>query len=135
MILVDTTVLVDLLKGRENEKTKLLEGAISNNIPFGIASYTYQEVLQGARDETEYLKLREYLSTQRIYFLPETVETYERAAEMFFMLRRQGVTIRSTIDILIAQTAIENDLYLLHNDRDFDLISQKGTGLKQFDHF
>ena len=130
MILVVTSVLIDFLKGVRNHRTKLFEAVLKQNLPFGIASYTYQEVLQGARDRQEYDRLREYLSTQKIYFLPETIEAYEKAARLFFNLRRQGLTIRSTIDVLIARIAIEHDLFLLHNDRDFDAISEKNADLK-----
>jgi len=51
---------------------------------------------------------------------------------MFFNLRRQGITVRSTIDILIALTAIKNNLLLLHNDRDFDVLASKLEVLKIF---
>jgi predicted nucleic acid-binding protein len=110
--------------------TKLFEEVLKQNLPFGIASYTYQEVLQGARDRQEYDRLKEYLSTQHIYFLPETVEAYENAARLFFNLKRQGITPGSAIDILIARIAIEHNLLLLHNDKDFDAISEKITDLK-----
>jgi len=49
--------------------------------------------------------------------------TYVRAAHIFRSLRRKGVTIRKTVDCMIASVAIEHDLFLLHNDRDFDLIA------------
>jgi len=130
LILVDTSVLIDFFKGTKNYVTKLFEEVLKQNLPFGIASYTYQEVLQGTRDRREYDKLKEYISTQHIYFLPETIEAYENAARLFFNLRRQGITPRSAIDILIARIAIEHNLLLLHNDKDFDVISQKITDLK-----
>jgi len=130
LILVDTSVIIDFLKGHHNAKTELFESVLKQKAPYGLASYTYQEVLQGARDEREYKRLKDYLSTQRICFLPETIELYEKAALLFFNLRRQGFTPRSTIDILIALTAMENDLFLLHNDRDFDMIASKTADLK-----
>ena len=130
MILVDTSVLIDFLKGTENKKADLFEMILKQNLPYGIASYSFQEVLQGARDEQEYAKLNSYLSSLRIYFLKEAIETYEKAAFLFFSLRRQGITPRSGVDILIALTAMEHDLFLLHNDRDFDAISEKITNLK-----
>ncbi|MDR3278317.1 MAG: PIN domain nuclease [Oscillospiraceae bacterium] len=123
MILVDTSVLIGFLKGQSDPKTELLGEALSRDIPYGISAYTYQEVLQGARDEKEFAQLRDYLSTQTVYFLPETLPTFEKAARLFYGLRRKGVTPRGTIDILIALTAIENKLFLLHNDRDFDAIA------------
>jgi len=133
--LVDTTVIVDLLKGIENEKVKLFEEILSQNAPYGISSHTYQEVLQGARNDHEYSKLKKYLSSQKVYFLTEEVETYEKAAHIFYQLRRQGITIRSAIDILIALTAIEYNLYLLHNDRDFEIMTGKVPGLKILNSF
>ena len=135
MILVDTTVVIDLLKGIENKKIKLFEEVLSRNVPYGISSYTFQEVLQGVKDEGEYGTVRKYLLSQKIYFLPENIETYEKAALMFFRLRRQGITIRSTIDILIALTAIEHNLLLLHNDRDFDYMAASLPELKVFNLF
>jgi predicted nucleic acid-binding protein len=123
MILVDTSVLIDYLKGRSNTKTALFENILSRDIPYGISAYTYQEVLQGARDNKEFSRLRDYLSTQTIYFVSEGLPAFDKAARLFFDLRRKGVTPRGTIDILIALTAIENGLFLLHNDRDFDAIA------------
>ncbi|MDD4588473.1 MAG: PIN domain-containing protein, partial [Heliobacteriaceae bacterium] len=116
MILVDTSVLIGFLKGQTDEKTQLFDVILSRNITFGFSAYTFQEVLQGARNEKEYEQLWDYLSTQIIYFLPAKTATYEKAARLYFDLRRNGITPRSTIDILIALTAIENKLMLLHND-------------------
>lgn len=130
MILVDTSVLIDFFKGKVNYKTELFEEVLEQDIPFGISPYTFQEIIQGSRDEPEFNKLKSYLSTQMFYFLPQSIDTYEKAARLFFELRRNGKTIRSTIDILIALTAIENNLILLHNDRDFDVISDLFDSLK-----
>lgn len=125
MILVDTSVLIDFLKGQSNDKIQLFSEILSRNIDFGFSCYTFQEVLQGARNEKEYEQLHDYLSTQIIYFLPVETATYEKAARLYFDLRRKGITPRSTIDVLIALTAIENNLLLLHNDRDFDLMAEQ----------
>jgi predicted nucleic acid-binding protein len=128
MILVDTSVLIDFLNGTDHEKTRLFDRVINSGIRFGISAYTYQEVLQGARNETEYSQLQDYLSTQKIYFLPENIHTYTSAAKIFFELRRRGITIRSSIDVLIALTAIQHNLFLLHNDKDFAMMA---TGLEK----
>jgi predicted nucleic acid-binding protein len=79
--------------------------------------------LQGARNEEEFQTLKEYLSTQHIYYLEQEPATYEKAAKLYFNMRRKGVTPRSTLDMLIALTAMENDLALLHNDSDFNAIA------------
>ncbi|MBS3897676.1 MAG: PIN domain nuclease [Dethiobacter sp.] len=123
MILVDTSVLIGFLKGQDNDRTELFKEILSRDIPFGISSYTYQEVLQGTRNEEEFQTLKDYLSTQHIYFLEQGAATYERAAKLYFNMRRKGITPRSTLDILIALTAIDNDLALLHNDSDFNAMA------------
>jgi predicted nucleic acid-binding protein len=135
MILIDTSLVIDFLKGKRNPKVLLFEAILKQSIPYGIASYTYQEVLQGAKDLYEFDKLEAYLSTQRIYFLPEELDMYKKAAGMFYTLRRRGITVRSTIDVLIAMIAIYNDLFLLHNDRDFDVIASSIPQLKILNFF
>ena len=124
MILVDTSVIIDYLKGRTTEKVLLLEDILQRNIPFGISAFTYQEILQGARDEQEWETLKGYLSTQTIYYINPAPEEYEKSARLYFDLRRKGVTPRSTIDILIVTTALENSLALLHDDKDFDTMAK-----------
>lgn len=130
MVLVDTSVLIEYLKGRQTPKTALFTEILARDVPFGISVFTYQEVLQGARDEREYKRLREYLDTQAIYRLPEGTGIYEKAARLFFTLRRRGITVRGSIDVLIALTAMENNLMLLHSDHDFDAIASKTPTLK-----
>ncbi|MDR1767544.1 MAG: PIN domain-containing protein, partial [Propionibacteriaceae bacterium] len=83
----------------------------------------FQEVLQGARDERNFARLQTYLSTQRMLSLPQTAEACVKAARLFFDLRRKGVTVRGSADVLIALTAIENDAALLAEDRDFENIA------------
>jgi predicted nucleic acid-binding protein len=60
---------------------------------------------------------------------------YKKAADMFYTLRRRGITVRSTIDVLIAMIAIYNDLFLLHNDKDFDAIADEMPQLKILNFF
>ena len=123
MILVDTSALVDYFKGTCNPASTTLNSLIENGADLGISPYTFEELLQGARDEVEYARLKRVLSTQEILWLPQTLEIHEQAARLFFDLRRTGVTVRSTIDMLIALTAIYHHVPLLHNDRDFDRIA------------
>ncbi|MDX2494566.1 MAG: PIN domain nuclease [Desulfuromusa sp.] len=119
MILVDTSVLIDLFRGYDNEAVADFHDIIRQQIPFGIASVIYQEILQGAKTEKEYASLKEYLSTQRFFHPKDPIVSYADAANIFYSCRRKGVTVRSTIDCLIAQIAIEHELLLLHNDKDF----------------
>ena len=130
MILIDTSVIVNYFKGNETPKTRIFDAILSRGLVYGISPYTYQELLQGARNEREFELLKEYLDAQHHYYLPQTLETFERAARMYFDLRRKGITPRGTIDIFIALTAIHHNLSLLHDDRDFDVIASAVKTLK-----
>jgi len=129
LILVDTSVLIDYLKDLTTQKTKLFANILQNKWAYGISQFTYQEVLQGARDEKEFKLLDRYLSNQKIYYLPEDVSVYRTAAQTYYMLRRSGITLRNTIDVLIALTAVSHGLLLLHDDRDFENMKQFMDGL------
>jgi len=120
MVLVDTSVLIDFLRGADNAAVGRFQRILDNNIPFGISPLTYLEVLQGTRTEKDYATVKSYLETHRFFGLLDGKESYAAAARIYFDCRKKGITINSTVDCLIAQTAIENDLTLLHNDADFD---------------
>jgi len=132
MILVDTSVIIDLFHGTKNKPTDLFYSILENKIEYGISVLTYQEVLQGARNESEELQLQNYLGTQKIYHLPNDLSFYNSAARYRNQLRRKGVTIRNTIDILIAATALYYDLKLLHNDRDFAYLVAEIKNLEEY---
>ena len=131
MVLVDTSVIIDYFQGNENNAILRFQYILDNNIPFGINSLIYQEVLQGAKTEKDFDKIKKYLKTQKFYSLKDEKESYASAARIYFKCKKKGITINSTIDCIIAQTAIENNLYLLHNDSDFDNIT-KVVDLKIF---
>ena len=124
MILVDTSVLIDYFKGVENRPVRKFHQALENNIPFGISHLIYMEVLQGSQTDKDYSVLKKYLLTQTFYELKNGLESYAEAARMYLKLRKKGVTVKSTIDCLIARVAVENELFLLYNDVDFDRIAK-----------
>jgi predicted nucleic acid-binding protein len=124
VVLVDTSVMIGYLQGAENDAVLRFQYVLDNNIPFGINSLIYQETLQGVKTEKDFERVKKYLNTQRFYFLKDEKESYASAAKIYFRCRKKGLTIGSTIDCLIAQTAIENNLLLLHNDSDFDNIAK-----------
>lgn len=132
MILVDTSVLINFFKGRKNSKVIKFVDIVNRNIPFGINNIIYQEILQGARRKKEFNILKDYLSTQRFYDLLYGYKSYESTALLNINCRKNGITIRSSIDLVIAQTAIENNLYLLHDDKDFSQIAFIEKKLKEY---
>ena len=123
MILVDTSVLIGFFKGINNPAEVGFKFILEQDIPFGITSLIYQEVLQGAKSEKEYAGLKRYLSSQRFFDPQDPIETSAKAAQIYYKCRKKGIAVRSTVDCLIAQIAIENELLLLHNDRDFEAMA------------
>ncbi|MGB6341073.1 MAG: PIN domain-containing protein [Candidatus Aminicenantaceae bacterium] len=123
MILVDTSILIDYFRGFENKAIQSFNTILDKNLPFGISYLIYLEVLQGSRTEKDYKLLKKYLDTQVFYELKNAKDSYAETAQMYLRLRKKGVTV-STIDCLIARVALENDLFLLHNDKDFTRISR-----------
>jgi len=130
MILVDTSVLIGYFKKLEGAPYDKMDYIIDADIPYGICNYVYQELLQGSRNDREYALLSEYLNTLPFYDLRYGKRSFENAAVMYIKCRKKGITIRSTLDLIIAEIAIENDLYLLHDDMDFTNIAKADKNLK-----
>ena len=130
MYLVDTSVWIDYFREKDNSSVRLFQSILDNHIPFGITGIIYQEILQGAKNEFEFEQLTNYLSTQRFFFPKNLTHAYHEAARLFFNARRKGITLRSTNDCLIAQIAIEHQLTLLHNDKDFKEMAKIAPRLK-----
>ena len=129
MILTDTSILIGYFKNSEGGSYNKLDYIIANDIPFGICNYIYQELLQGARNDKEYNLLKEYLDTLPFYDLKYGKLSFENTALMYINCRKKGITITSTLDLIIAEIAIENNLYLLHNDADFVNIAKVNENL------
>lgn len=130
MFLIDTSVLIDFFRGRPSEGVAIFESILDRNLAYGITSIIYQEVLQGASSSADFKKLAEYFSTLRFFQPLSEIDTYEQAARIYFACRQEGVTIRSTIDCLIAQVAIEYKLTLIHNDKDYERMAKIVKQLK-----
>jgi predicted nucleic acid-binding protein len=119
VILVDTSVWIDIFRDTTGGKRRVLLEALQGD-EVVLSRFCQLELLQGCRDEKEWSLLRSYLSTQE--YIEASTATWESAARIYFELRRSGLTVRSPIDCCIAQLALENDLLLLHRDRDFNTI-------------
>jgi predicted nucleic acid-binding protein len=120
LILVDTSVLVDVFRDRSGRVRTVLETALDGDDAV-LTRFHQLELLQGARDEREWSLLRKYLEAQD--YLEGGPQSWPDAARLYFDLRRAGKTIRSSIDCCIAQIAMEYDVLLLHRDRDFEMIA------------
>lgn len=133
MYLVDTSVWIDYFRNKQNKAVDFFCTILDKKYPFGITSIIYQEMLQGVQTEQDFIKLSNYLMTQRFYHPADQVETYNQAAKIYFNCRKKGITVRSTVDCLIAQISIENDLILIHHDKDYEFIKAGATELKLWD--
>lgn len=128
MIIVDTTVWIDYLRGAHTQQVKWLERELDRQ-PLGILDLVLCELLQGVSTEKQATELQADLE-QFVLF-----ETGGRAlavatAKNYRELRAKGITIRKTIDCYIATFCIQNDHALLHNDHDFEPFEQElGLGV------
>lgn len=127
MVLIDTTVWIDFFTGTQLPHVATLERLIKNREDICICGIILTEVLQGIRENSEFHKTKELFNS--MVFLPMPYSVFLGAAEIYRTLRRKGITIRNSVDCMIASVAIENDIMLLHNDRDFTTI-EKHLGLK-----
>jgi hypothetical protein len=105
-----------------------LETIIKRREDICICGIILAEVLQGIRQDTEFRKTRDLFNT--LILLPMPYTAFLRSADIYRKLRKIGITIQKPLDCMIASVAIENDIPLLHNDRDFQPI-EKHCGLKQ----
>lgn len=125
-MLVDTSVWIDALNGKKNRQTKFLSKMIAENGIIFICPTILQEILQGIRDDKSFKEVSENLEGFEVLEL-NGVKAALGAAKLYREIRKQGVTIRKSNDCLIAFYAIFYDVPLLHNDRDFDLISKHSS--------
>jgi predicted nucleic acid-binding protein len=118
MLIVDSTVWVDYFNGIQNQQTDYLY-RIADKTPILIGDLILAEVLQGFRDDTDFEAARRIFSK---FMQVEMVnpDLAVQSARNYRLLRRKGITVRKTIDSLIATYCIENEHDLLHNDNDFD---------------
>ncbi len=130
--LVDTSVWVDFLRGDPSPQAAALEDLLAGDVAVGIAPIILQEILQGAESRTRFDTWRRYFDGLWCYVPAHPVETHVAAARLYQSCRRAGKTPRSSNDCLIAQIAIENDLVLLHDDRDFEAIASAAPRLKLY---
>jgi predicted nucleic acid-binding protein len=123
MILVDSSVWIDFFNGADSPERHLLHDLIVGEKDLASSGIIITEILQGIRSDKEFKSIKEYCLQFPIYN-PNNLETYLEAAQIFRSIRKKGKTIRKTLDCIIAAICIENNLELLHKDKDFTLISQ-----------
>ena len=117
MILVDTSVWIDYFNGIENQYTDALDSALQEGV-VAIGDLIFLEILQGFKNDGDFNRAKDTL---------ESLDQYElfghtmalKCAENYRTLRKKGITIRKTTDVIIASFCIESQIPLLFSDRDF----------------
>lgn len=118
MIVVDSSVWVDYFNGRATAESDRLDLLLGSE-PVALGDLILLEVLQGFRRESDARRARELLTSLTVFPLLDR-ERASVAAERYRVLRRRGITVRKTADVVIASFCISEGHSLLASDRDFD---------------
>ncbi len=134
MVIIDTSAWIEFFNKNSNfpsikEQVRL---CLSSHI-VGIGDLIYCEILQGIKQDKEAEKVKTFLLGLTRYNMVN-FELAEFSASNYRLLRQRGITVRKTIDVLIASFCIKNEFQLLHNDADFSYIEEY-LGLKAFNQF
>lgn len=122
MILVDSSVFIDYFNGINNWHTDELNALLGNELVV-TGDYILAEVLQGFKNDKDYKVAKEIMQSFPCFNICNE-ELAIKSADNFRYLRTKGITIRKTVDLIIGTFCIENDIELLHNDRDFEPMEQ-----------
>ena len=121
-MIFDTSVWIHFLRGSGVNSALLLRARLHNDEDVSLCLPIIQEVLQGIRQDALFHELKNLMLG--LEMLPELhYKAAIGAADLYRTLRKKGITIRKPIDCLIAWYAIQFDLTLVHDDKDFDLIA------------
>ncbi|MEH6549426.1 MAG: PIN domain nuclease [Pseudomonadales bacterium] len=117
MILADTSVWIDYFNGNDNKYTDALDAYLENDT-VAMGDLIFLEILQGFKSDKEYRQAKTTLQALGQYEMFNS-QIALKSADNYRNLRKKGITIRRTTDVIIATFCIENKLPLLFSDRDF----------------
>ena len=127
VVIVDTSVWIDHLNNVITWQTEWLGEALGVR-SVALTDLILFELLQGIRDESQFVRTRRTMSSLPV-FESAGVEVATQAAEHYRLLRRRGVTVRKTVDCLVATICLRVGCSILHKDRDYDAY-EKHLGLR-----
>ena len=122
MILVDSSVWIDYFNGTINPQTDWLDLALGKKIII-VGDIILTEVLQGFKSNRDFNKAKELLSNFRFMEMLGQ-ELAIKSAKNYRFLRKKGVTVHKTIDVIIGTFCIHHNISLLHDDQDFDPLTK-----------
>lgn len=117
MILVDSSVWIDYFLGHHTPQVEILDRSLGVRA-VGVGDLALTEVLQGFRDDKDYRIARSIMDELTVFEMLGK-DMAVKSAENFRKLRKKGITIRKTADVIIATYCIEHGLPLLFSDKDF----------------
>ncbi|MCW5636332.1 MAG: PIN domain nuclease [Rubrivivax sp.] len=127
MILVDSGVWIEYFRGKASIQTAILEGLLDSH-ELAIGDLIFTEVLQGCKFDKEFNEVRRLLGRLELIVLGGE-DIMVEAAKNYRRLRTLGITVRGTIDVVVATRCILGGHQLLHNNRDFDAF-ERHLGLR-----
>lgn len=122
MTVVDTSVWIDWFRGAVTWQTDLLSWSVDHDAPIALTDIVLTEILQGLGSDADAERVEQSLVAHRVFTL-EPLADHRLASALHRSCRQRGVTIRRTLDCLIAAVCIREEAELLHADRDFDLLA------------
>ena len=124
-LIVDSSVWIDGFNPKINTPEKeILKQLILNDYPIYLCPIIYQEILQGIREEKVFAQIKTVLQQYRMLDL-EIMHVTNHAVDLYRHLRKKGITIRKSVDCLIASYAIIANMHILHSDNDFTQIAKE----------
>ncbi len=123
MIVVDTSVWIDVLNDNDSAPAQRCVELIEAGEPIALTDIVITEILQGLRSEREARLVERHLRSFPVLRL-EGLEDFVLAADIYRAARRAGVTVRKTLDCLIAAPCVRTGAPLLHADADFDQLAK-----------
>ena len=123
MILIDTSLWIFYFNSPKSRQAQLIEELLISHQPVCINAIIEMEVLQGISKDSQYNKMREHLADFQ-YFPDFNQKYFNLATEIYRTCRKQGVTVRKSLDCLIAANCLIDNLEILHHDRDFEQIKK-----------
>lgn len=122
MIVIDTSIWIDVLNEKESPKARRCIELLEGGAPIALTDVIFTEILQGLRTDKEAAEVEGYLRAFPILRL-DSIDDFALAASLYRQTRRAGVTIRKTLDCLIASPCVREGIPIMHADRDFDRLA------------
>ena len=123
MMLIDTSVWIEFFNRPQGKTSRHLEELLAKSTPVAINAIIEMEILQGIREDADHEETKAYLEPFQ-YFPHFSKKYFDLGAEIFRSCRKRGITVRKSLDCLIAANCLIDGIAIAHHDRDFRQISR-----------